>query len=767
MADPLVIQFAADTSRAQSAMTSLAASIAGNMASAGVALSGLAANSNAAGNSLGALQQNVQRAANVISSDVRNIASRTAAAATAEKATLEGVVRAFTASAAGSQSANAAVRAGLTGTTTAISTVVAQIPSLNTLLSSFIAFGAAVLVFESVAASIEAARKHVEDFVKIGREAERLGIGAEFFQRATLSADKYGLSVEQVTAALAKAREASEIRIGEGKDGKASSAIGDRLEQNVRAGNLTAADRATFDRAGNQEARIRAILDLLDKLRAESRDLAAFDLAGKFLGPDFERQMRNGVDITNQLRDTLNSTSTTVAGVRIIGEDEVERARQLDAKAKDIADTFATALAPIQRDISNAVLDTYQAFLEVEAVIARVVQIAVNLYQQIVGVVGAVKDFVNQIPGIGKVLTAGNVVTAAQEALRAAGVIDPEAQGPAAPLAVKVRPRGPDRSASLPSLATPRARSGRGETESLDAVETLINQLEKARDTAKAELENVEKTNVEREKAVALAKAEAAAREDVKRGKRDDPALTDDERSRVLAAAEAMQKYRDSTKDAEQAIRQAADAARYFGDIAANSIADAILEGRSFSDILNSLTKQLFRAGLQGAFTGQGPLAGLLGTAPSASSGDTVGGIAGLLKGVFGGSGSGGGALQGPTASGATLDTVAGAGGIGSFFASLFRANGGPVEAGRGYTVGERGRELFIPNQNGQIVPIARGGGGDMGGSIVIGGDTITMTPAEGVTFPQMAAFFAQRDAQFRRNINGIVADGRRRYRPA
>ncbi len=51
-----------------------------------------------------------------------------------------------------------------------------------------------------------------------------------------------------------------------------------------------------------------------------------------------------------------------------------------------------------------------------------------------------------------------------------------------------------------------------------------------------------------------------------------------------------------------------------------HSIADAILEGRCFSDILNSLTKQLFRAGLQGAFTGQGPLAGLLGTAPSASS---------------------------------------------------------------------------------------------------------------------------------------------------
>ncbi|MBL7309299.1 hypothetical protein INQ13_23140, partial [Escherichia coli] len=114
-----------------------------------------------------------------------------------------------------------------------------------------------------------------------------------------------------------------------------------------------------------------------------------------------------------------------------------------------------------------------------------------------------------------------------------------------------------------------------GGSESLDAVETLINQLEKARDTAKAELDNVGKTNVEREKAVALAKAEAAAREEVKKGNRTDPALDDDERSRVLAAAEAMQKYKDATDNAQQALRQTADAARYFAETASNGLADA------------------------------------------------------------------------------------------------------------------------------------------------------------------------------------------------
>ncbi|MFC6746036.1 hypothetical protein ACFQFG_15775 [Methylobacterium persicinum] len=40
MAEPLVIQFAADTSRAQSAMASLTAQVVGNMTQIGVAMAG-------------------------------------------------------------------------------------------------------------------------------------------------------------------------------------------------------------------------------------------------------------------------------------------------------------------------------------------------------------------------------------------------------------------------------------------------------------------------------------------------------------------------------------------------------------------------------------------------------------------------------------------------------------------------------------------------------------------------------------------------------
>ena len=59
-------------------------------------------------------------------------------------------------------------------------------------------------------------------------------------------------------------------------------------------------------------------------------------------------------------------------------------------------------------------------------------------------------------------------------------------------------------------------------------------------------------------------------------------------------------------------------------------------------------------------------------------------------------------------------------GGIGALLSSALsgvlgvpgRATGGPVSSGRGYMVGERGPELFVPGSSGRIERIANGGSG-------------------------------------------------------
>jgi len=72
------------------------------------------------------------------------------------------------------------------------------------------------------------------------------------------------------------------------------------------------------------------------------------------------------------------------------------------------------------------------------------------------------------------------------------------------------------------------------------------------------------------------------------------------------------------------------------------------------------------------------------------SIGGSLGDILASVGNIFGGSGGGGGFDLG------TLFD------IGSMF---FLAEGGAVNAGQPYVVGERGRELFIPNQSGTMIP--------------------------------------------------------------
>ena len=63
--------------------------------------------------------------------------------------------------------------------------------------------------------------------------------------------------------------------------------------------------------------------------------------------------------------------------------------------------------------------------------------------------------------------------------------------------------------------------------------------------------------------------------------------------------------------------------------------------------------------------------------------------------------------------------------GTGPDFAALgFRAKGGPVSAGSPYMVGERGPELFVPNQSGHI---RANGGVTVNNTITVTGGTETL----------------------------------------
>lgn len=92
--------------------------------------------------------------------------------------------------------------------------------------------------------------------------------------------------------------------------------------------------------------------------------------------------------------------------------------------------------------------------------------------------------------------------------------------------------------------------------------------------------------------------------------------------------------------------------------------------------------------------------------------------------------------------------------GLGGLITSVLglpgRATGGPVSAGRGYVVGERGPELFVPSTGGRIEQVANGGVRDVRVAIAI------QTPA-----PSDPQVLRQSSRQVARAIRSALVDRR------
>jgi phage-related minor tail protein len=154
-----------------------------------------------------------------------------------------------------------------------------------------------------------------------------------------------------------------------------------------------------------------------------------------------------------------------------------------------------------------------------------------------------------------------------------------------------------------------------------------------------------------------------------------------------------MSKVERDAKDIADAIR---------GDLS-NSITDVIMDVESLSDAFASLAEQIARTIIQQQIAG--PLAQGLTSFATQSIGSMFGGsTAGTTTAnIQGFSGSG---LQGGVSGATMLGPPA--------------ANGGNVFSNKAHLVGERGPELFVPGQDGRIIPNTEmGGGGDVTVNII------------------------------------------------
>jgi phage-related minor tail protein len=109
--------------------------------------------------------------------------------------------------------------------------------------------------------------------------------------------------------------------------------------------------------------------------------------------------------------------------------------------------------------------------------------------------------------------------------------------------------------------------------------------------------------------------------------------------------------------------------------------------------------------------------------------------LRGLFSSAGGGAGLGSGLING-------LSSL-----VASLFGAPGRATGGPVSGGRGYVVGERGPELFVPSNGGRIEQLG-GGGRDVRVAIAI------QTPA-----PSDPQVLRQSSRQVARAVRSALAE--------
>lgn len=622
-------------------------------------------------------------------------------------------------------------------------------------VEGFALFQAVTTVWQAFNQALEDTEVRLARLNAISTAAKQLGTGPTFLTSLIAQAKQLGVETEALTGMLTRAREASRVQIGVGKDAVNESAFQTRLRQNVMAGNVSQGEAAPYNNARTQEAQIRAVLDLLDTLKAKQMEVAANDLGRTFFGADFEAKTRQGIDLIGAFRAALEGAKIAGGGLAPTPE-ELDRAKEFAAREEAIAAVIRDAIAPAVHDFNEMSDVGKRTWLEWQEHVAGWVKWLGEGYLKIRDVAAQVRQMAADWGLIGQ--PGGE-----------------EREGGPLTIKVKARPKAPDRSNPLPSLGTA-ARTPR-DAQDPDSVANVIRQLEKARDLAEAELKTVGLSNQARERAVDIAKAEAAARADVEKGVRSSLALTDEETKRILAAADATSKFKDAQKDLEQSARQAADTARYFGQQVTDGLADVVLDGKDATDAVLGLAKAFERAALQAAFLGTGPLAGLLGTAPLASAGpNALGGLLGLF------SGSGSNAANAPVA-GAQGPTLAAPGFLAQVASWLGFAEGG-------YT-GDGGRDepAGIVHRGEYVVPkvavarigvpmlnaLARGmpgyaGGGFVGGPaastvvtrmasqpvINVGGTTINAPNADAAGLAKLRAYVDAKDAQLPKRINDI-----------
>lgn len=546
-----------------------------------------------------------------------------------------------------------------------------------------------VAAFKLVSAAVNATREQIGEMVALADKARDATVTPEFFQAFTAESRKLKVEASDLESALASAfnatKERSPIDVDKWQTGeeritaveKALRVYNETLFRATGSGRLEGL--VLFRDADNQQQKIVAVLQAMIQLNDIGQKAASLDLGEKMFGSQFVDRIRQGRTSAEELLATINTASGGFS------DDLVRRSKEVDDQLKRARDTLDRELKPSWDSLANVMLTIRSIWADVIDLMAKGAAIA-NQF----GVLGGspLEQKRAQLKNVETLLSNGPAAFDFEQ--RAREQMRDNLKAEIAKL----------EAANIPQITVNKPSRGIGDRPTLpqtnsanDRFDTAADSVEKRTAGIQAEARTMDLLTAAREKSRIAAELETVAMQVNKEAGLGANVVTDEQRARIDAVAEAYGRAQAAIENARSPLatfaRESANVGKALNQFAAQSLdgmTDALADvvtgtktaAEAFRSMANSIISDLLRIAIRQSITG--PLAGALG-------------------GLFGG----GGELPGF--------------GTSSFVGPLLpgRAAGGPVSAGQPYVVGERGPELFLPSVSGTIIPNGvrpRGGGG-------------------------------------------------------
>lgn len=620
--------------------------------------------------------------------------------------------------------------------------------------TAIISLSLAYLAWKAVSDGvIGTATERLAEYVAIADKARKAGIGAEFaqaFPKIAGDGTKAKDDAEALAAGLMKARDAFRETV------EGASELSKRIDEIAENGGFTDSgllDKAALGQTSDHEQRIRLVLKLIDDLVMQGRRLEGLDLAEKLFGAAAADALFRRMDATRQSLTDL--VAATQGGQDIVKAEDVQRADDLRDRLEAAKRAITEGLKQAMDDIASAGIAIHRGWVSIVEAIGVAAKAAGGLYSIIRSIVTALPNALatndpaaavrstlmreqairaQQLQTLERSFGADHPMTVAARQ-RLAGLDwqtrkfneDRSTREPPDavvvekinPLASPHPPPPPRPSTGLDHTVKPaKGGGGRAAKESVDATERQIEALEKSIRLAQVELESIGKTNAEKEKALALAKADSDA--------------TDAQKQKLAALGEQYGALKDRIEAVKKAHDEFVDQMNEFGSGLSDAFKAAILDGKSLTEVMHNLSKSLAGKAIDRLFS-------MFFGGGGVKDGGILGSLLGSSLGIPGfGGGSSGLAFGGP------------------------RAEGGPVVPGAAYWVGERGPELVTFDRPGMVHPA---GSGALQVTINdrVGADFRVRQDRGGVTIEAVERVVSARIAANNRMLPGVLADAQRR----